>query len=68
MQGTVAERLARLYDVTAPDWPGEIDFYRQHAAPVIAAGAPVLEIACGTAGLESRRMLSRAALSRQSSV
>lgn len=35
-----------LYDVTVPDWPGEIEFYR--ALALAADGQEVLEIACGT--------------------
>lgn len=35
---------ADLYDLSVPDWPGEIDFYLSHAH---RAGS-VLEVACGT--------------------
>jgi ubiquinone/menaquinone biosynthesis C-methylase UbiE len=44
----VAEFYARTYDVSVPDWPGEIDFYREMAAEVQRKGGTVLEIACGT--------------------
>ncbi len=40
-----AEFYALTYDVSVPDWPGEIDFYRQMAQ---STGGAVLEIACGT--------------------
>ncbi len=44
-----AEQLnAELYDVSVPDWPGEIDFYRSLIEPIAAAGGAVLEVACGT--------------------
>jgi ubiquinone/menaquinone biosynthesis C-methylase UbiE len=39
---------AELYDVSVPDWPGEIDFYRELARDVKARGGSVLEVACGT--------------------
>ncbi len=41
-------RVAQLYDVSVPDWPGEIDFYLGLAEPVKASEGSVLEIACGT--------------------
>ncbi len=39
---------AQTYDQSVPDWPGEIDFYQELAAPVKAKGASMLEVACGT--------------------
>ena len=39
---------AELYDVSVPDWDGEIDFYRKFAREVKARGQSVLEVACGT--------------------
>lgn len=42
------EFYARTYDTVVPDWPGEIDFYRQLAAEVFANDQAVLEVACGT--------------------
>ncbi len=42
------EFYAQTYDVSVPDWPGELDFYREMAAEVKSAGESVLEIACGT--------------------
>jgi SAM-dependent methyltransferase len=42
------EYVAELYDVSVPDWPGEIDYYRALARHAKAQGAAVLEIACGT--------------------
>jgi SAM-dependent methyltransferase len=38
-------RVASLYDLSVPDWPGEIDFYRSMA---LQASGPVLEVGCGT--------------------
>ena len=43
------DELAQLYDVAVPDWPGEIDFYRQLIQQIPAAEQhSILEIACGT--------------------
>lgn len=42
------EFYAQTYDTVVPDWPGEIDFYRELAAEVFAHGQAVLEVACGT--------------------
>jgi ubiquinone/menaquinone biosynthesis C-methylase UbiE len=42
------EFYAATYDAAVPDWPGEIDFYRELAGEVHARGQAVLEIACGT--------------------
>jgi SAM-dependent methyltransferase len=39
---------AQTYDASVPDWPGEIDFYRQLARKATENGQPVLELACGT--------------------
>jgi len=48
MNQPIPERVAQLYDASVPDWPGEIDFYRQLAAEARSNGQAVLEIACGT--------------------
>jgi SAM-dependent methyltransferase len=48
MSQPVAEQVAQLYDTSVPDWPGEIDFYRELAAEARSSGAAVLEVACGT--------------------
>lgn len=43
------ERLAaELYDISVPDWEGEIDFYRPFAREVRDREESVLEVACGT--------------------
>lgn len=42
------EFYAQTYDATVPDWPGEIEFYREMAAAAHARGQAVLEVACGT--------------------
>ncbi len=44
----VAEFYAQTYDESVPDWPGEIDFYKELAAEVTRAGQALLEVACGT--------------------
>lgn len=46
MTHTIDALYSALYDVTVPDWPGEIEFYR--ALALATAGQEVLEIACGT--------------------
>src|SRR5262245_22003682 len=43
-----AQFYAQTYDVSVPDWPGEIDFYRALVAEVKSGNGSVLEIACGT--------------------
>jgi SAM-dependent methyltransferase len=44
----VSEQEVQLYDVAVPDWPGEIDFYRDMAMKVKERGGSVLEVGCGT--------------------
>jgi ubiquinone/menaquinone biosynthesis C-methylase UbiE len=44
----VREFYAETYDTVVPDWPGEIDFYRELAAEAGSRGQAVLEMACGT--------------------
>lgn len=41
----VTRRTAQLYDLSVPDWPGEIEFYRALAAQSTGG---VLEVGCGT--------------------
>jgi SAM-dependent methyltransferase len=41
---TPEQLAAELYDLSVPDWPGELDFYRRLARQA----GPVLEVACGT--------------------
>jgi len=45
---SVQELYAQLYDVAVPDWPGEIDFYRELVRTSGAVSGRVLDIACGT--------------------
>ena len=45
---SVQELYAQLYDVAVPDWPGEIDFYRELVQASGGASGKVLDIACGT--------------------
>lgn len=46
MLQSIDDLYSALYDVTVPDWPGEIAFYQTLA--LAAAGQDVLEIASGT--------------------
>ena len=39
---------AELYDIAVPDWPGEIDFFRDGVAALGGARLDVLEVACVT--------------------
>jgi SAM-dependent methyltransferase len=43
-----AEFYAQTYDVSVPDWPGEIDFYRAFSTEVRHNQESLLEVACGT--------------------
>ncbi len=44
----VAEFYAQTYDASVPDWPGEIDLYRELATEAKCKGQALLELACGT--------------------
>jgi SAM-dependent methyltransferase len=44
----VAEFYAQTYDESVPDWPGEIEFYRELASDLRRRREALLEIACGT--------------------
>jgi ubiquinone/menaquinone biosynthesis C-methylase UbiE len=50
----VDEFYARTYDAWVPDWPGELDFYRELAGAAMRRGAAVLEVACGTGRIAAR--------------
>lgn len=45
---TANELAAELYDLSVPDWDGEIEFYRGFASEARDRGQTVLEVACGT--------------------
>ena len=45
---TARELYAQLYDVSVPDWPGEIDFYMEIIRGIPVKNVDILEIACGT--------------------
>lgn len=45
---TPEQLAAELYDVSVPDWDGEIDFYREFAQKAKERRQSVLEVACGT--------------------
>ena len=44
----IADFYAQTYDMSVPDWPGEIAFYQNLASGLKARGEGLLEIACGT--------------------
>lgn len=48
----IDKRGAEIYDVSVPDWEGEIDFYRALVTEINARS--VLEIACGTGRVAAR--------------
>lgn len=48
----IDKRAAEIYDVSVPDWEGEIDFYRALIKETNAKS--VLEIACGTGRIATR--------------
>jgi ubiquinone/menaquinone biosynthesis C-methylase UbiE len=50
----VREFYAETYDTVVPDWPGEIDFYRELAAETHAKDQTILEVACGTGRIAIR--------------
>jgi SAM-dependent methyltransferase len=54
----IAQLAAELYDVSVPDWPGELDFY--HSLAQAAQGQAILEVACGT-GRVAIRLAQRGA-------
>jgi SAM-dependent methyltransferase len=50
-----AEQLAaELYDVSVPDWDGELDFYRELAREAKTRKHSLLEVACGTGRVSIR--------------
>ena len=51
---TPEQLSAELYDVSVPDWDGEMDFYRTFALQARDRGQPVLEVACGTGRVTTR--------------
>src|SRR5574341_572989 len=54
MSQQAAQFYAQTYDVSVPDWSGELDFYRALAAEVKSGGGSVLEVACGTGRIALR--------------
>ncbi len=48
MKWTANHLYAQLYDLSVPDWPGELDFYRELIAGFGSEQPEVFEIACGT--------------------
>ncbi len=51
---TLEQLSAELYDVSVPDWDGEMDFYRTFACQVQDRRQSVLEVACGTGRVTTR--------------
>ena len=41
-------RFARLYDLSVPDWPGEIRFYDELIESITKSQKKILELGCGT--------------------
>lgn len=56
-----ADFYVATYDVSVPDWPGEIQFYREMAAVAKSKGGGVLEVGCGTGRVAIRSPGSRVA-------
>lgn len=54
MLQTPEQLSAELYDISVPDWDGEIDFYRERAREAKVRGESLLEVACGTARIAIR--------------
>ncbi len=48
MTQTAEQLAAELYDLTVPDWDGEINFYRELARYAKSRGQSILEVGCGT--------------------
>lgn len=48
------ELLARLYDQTMKDWPGEWDFYLDMAGEINGNNRRILEVGCGTGRIAIR--------------
>ena len=53
---TPEQLAAELYDISVPDWDGEIDFYRElaHEAQARKRAERMLEVACGTGRVTPR--------------
>ena len=45
---------AELYDISVPDWDGELDFYRELVREAKARKQSILEVACGTGRVSIR--------------
>ncbi len=54
MTQTPEQLAAELYDLSVPDWDGEMDFYRELAKAAKGRGGSVLEVACGTGRVSIR--------------
>jgi ubiquinone/menaquinone biosynthesis C-methylase UbiE len=54
MHQTAEQLAAELYDISVPDWDGEIDFYRELARKAKGQNQSVLEVACGTGRVTTR--------------
>jgi ubiquinone/menaquinone biosynthesis C-methylase UbiE len=51
---TANQLYAQLYDAWVPDWPGEVDFYRDLIGNSPLKTEGVLEVACGTGRIAMR--------------
>ena len=54
MRQTPEQLAAELYDVSVPDWDGELDFYHELAREAKARKQSILEVACGTGRVSIR--------------
>lgn len=57
---------AELYDISVPDWDGELDFYRELVREAKARKQSILEVACRT-GRVSIRLAEEAVEKRKMS-
>ena len=57
MKQLVSKQEVQFYDMSVPDWPGEINFYVGMANEVKEKGGSILEIGCGTGRVALRLAL-----------
>lgn len=54
MTQTPEQLAAELYDISVPDWDGEMDFYQELMREAKVHGQSILEVACGTGRVSIR--------------
>jgi len=57
MKQLASKQEVQFYDISVPDWPGEIDFYLGIANEVKEKGGSILEVGCGTGRVALRLAL-----------